>query len=273
MNYRHSFHAGNLADLVKHLGLTLLLQKFHEKDAPFFFLDTHAGAGLYDVRSEEARRAKEYEEAAEAFFRASPTPSILAPYKRMLEEVNPEGELRLYPGSPWIAKQFLRPQDRMAVAELAPEVFRQLKLRLEGSRQIGCHMKSGYDLLKTELPPREKRGAVLIDPPFESAKEFGAILSALQFGLRKFAQGVFIVWLPLADLVAVHEFYEKAAGISAKPKLLIECRWEGSKLAMPGCALLIFNPPWHFGEKLASQIGTMFERIGRKASVGLKPLS
>ncbi|HEY3797070.1 MAG TPA: 23S rRNA (adenine(2030)-N(6))-methyltransferase RlmJ [Caulobacteraceae bacterium] len=247
MNYRHAFHAGNHADVFKHAALTLVLTQLLSKPAPFAVLDTHAGAGVYDLTSDDARRTGE---AAEGVGRVFGHPLPAAPaYTAALAAANPDG-LAAYPGSPEIVRGLLREQDRLICCELHPAEAAALKARYRSDARVAVHHRDGYEAVGALLPPAERRGLVLIDPPFEAADETQRLIAALATGLRRWPTGIFMAWYPVKD-GRIGAALANAA--TAWPKALqaefLPYRQDGVRMA--GGGLLVVNAPWKLDEQLA----------------------
>ncbi|ALG71479.1 lactate dehydrogenase [Azospirillum thiophilum] len=260
MNYRHIFHAGNPADVMKHAVLALILDHLRAKPAPFCVLDTHAGIGRYDLTSEAARKTGESDEGIGrlwAGLQGDPPPHpALAPYLDAVRTLNPDGALRWYPGSPHIARAALRPQDRMVLVELHPDDARSLKAEFAGDRSVAVHQTDAYTALKAHLPPREKRGLVLVDPPFEQPDEFARMAEGLALAHRRWPTGVFALWYPIKERAAVWRFQD-AVEKTGIPKILIaELTWhpEDTHLRLNGSGLLIVNAPWRLDETLRAML-------------------
>ena len=205
MNYRHTFHAGNFADVVKHAVLALLIERLKAKATAFRVIDTHAGAGLYDLAGEQARRTDEWKGGIGRLLGKSPDPSLaalLSPYLSAVEAAQtlappgPDHSPRLYPGSPWIARHLLRPQDRLTAVELHPEDAASLSQLFAGDRQVKVIALDGWNALGAFVPPKERRGLVLIDPPFEERDEFDRLLAGLVKAHRRWPTGVYALWYP-----------------------------------------------------------------------------
>ena len=259
MNYRHGYHAGNFADVLKHTALCELLRLLTAKDKKLFVLDTHAGAGGYDLGSGLARRTGEAE-AGIVRLAAAPRAGMPAAVVRYLAAVaaydrkfGPAGgKPRRYPGSPRLVRAALRPGDRFIACELHPEEALALKREFAGDRAVEVRQADGYKVLKALLPPIERRGLVLIDPPFEVTDEYERLLRALHQGVRRFATGCYAVWYPIKDEAAVATFKATLAGVKA---LILELRLHGApegKLA--ACGLAVINPPWTFQEAMAEAL-------------------
>jgi 23S rRNA (adenine2030-N6)-methyltransferase len=266
MNYRHGYHAGNFADVLKHLALCELLRRLTAKDKKLFVLDTHAGAGGYDLGGSLARRTGEAE-AGIVRLAAAPRAGMPAAVVRYLAAVaaydrkfGPAGgKPGRYPGSPRLVRAALRPGDRFIACELHPEEALALKREFAGDRAVEVRQADGYKVLKALLPPIERRGLVLIDPPFEVTDEYERLLRALHQGVRRFATGCYAVWYPIKDELAAAFVRELAM---FKP-LVLELRLEGvapGKLA--ACGLAVINPPWRFEEAMREALPWIAEQLG-----------
>lgn len=253
MNYRHSYHAGNFADVFKHVQLTLLLQALRAKEAPFCYLDTHAGTGRYDLQGTTAQKTGEYLQGVMRFWlRGDVIESApAADYLAAVRALNPDGELRYYPGSPRIARHFLRPQDRMVLIELHPEDVIFLKREFRGDKQVHVHCADGYTGLKAFLPPPEKRGLVLIDPPFEDGNEFERLTDSLRIAYQRWPTGIFALWYPLKDDYRVQHFHRQLVVSGMRKLLLVEMHLHAHPPVntLYGCGMIIVNPPWQMDEK------------------------
>lgn len=269
MNYRHAFHAGNFADVVKHLALVLCLERLNAKDKPWRYIDTHSGVGRYDLSSDEARRSPEWRDGVARVWEAEPAapPEVrqaLAPFMRIIREMNPSGLLETYPGSPLIAQMLGRTTDAIRLCELHPEDSETLRATMGRDRRVKVENRDGFDALPAFLPPPERRGVVLIDPPFEkgtadSKDDFRDMLRAARKGIERWKEGTYILWRPLKDLGAVETFDGdlatfaiEEAGIEPE-KVLVADLWV-RELGLPGplagAGLVIVNPPFGVREQL-----------------------
>ena len=257
MNYRHAFHAGNHADVLKHTVLLALCEALAAKPAACFALDTHAGRGLYRLDEERSRRTGEAAAGVGAVLAAKPTPA-LAPYRAALDACRAAHGEDAYPGSPWLLAHALREHDRIACCELQPEEAAALRQHLGADPRVGVHQRDGYAAIDALLPPRSGgsrigRGLVLIDPPYEAQRaEFDPILAALRSGLQRWPQGMFVLWYPVKQRATLQPFLRRAAHLPAKSVLVAELmvRPEESALRMNGSGLLLCNPPWRFDQVL-----------------------
>lgn len=257
MNYRHLYHAGNFADVVKHVVLIVLLQALQRKEAPFCFLDTHAGIGLYELESAEAQKKQEYENGiAKLFAESSETlPAAIHDYLTIVRQYNAGNHLSIYPGSPYIAGQLLRSQDQMILCELHPADYLALKENMRGAKSVAIHHIDAYLAMKAFIPPKQKRGLVLIDPPFEITHEFEKITHALEKALTHWRGGNFMVWYPLKNKSAVADFYRDIQQLQAEYCILhFSLTTEVAPGKLSACGILLINPPWQIKETLANTL-------------------
>ncbi|MDP1575010.1 MAG: 23S rRNA (adenine(2030)-N(6))-methyltransferase RlmJ [Coxiellaceae bacterium] len=257
MNYRHLYHAGNFADVVKHVILIALFNHFKEKEPAFCCLDTHAGIGLYELNSIETQKKKEYETGILKLFFAEKKsiPSEIQDYISMIEKLNGKGKFSFYPGSPWIAKSLMRDQDKLILCELHTEDYQTLKDNFRGEKNIAIHHQDAYLGMKAFLPPKEKRGLVLIDPPFEMTNEFECIENALKTALKHWKSGCFMVWYPIKENAPAQHFLKNISALS--PDYLayhFSIDPMEAKTALSRCGILIINPPWKLSEKLETSV-------------------
>jgi len=254
MNYRHAFHAGNFADVVKHLALVAILLHLSRKDAAFAVIDTHAGQGLYDLRGEAARRTGEGEKGIGRILAAAPHSSWPALLRRYIEIVKTTGE-GLYPGSPLIAARLLRRQDRFVGIEKHPDDAAALTKALAPFANLRSECAEGYARLKALLPPPERRGLVLIDPPYESPDEFQQVARALSDALARFANGIYLLWYPVKSAGEAHAFAGAVLAAGAKKVVRVTIELEadergGAKERLAASGLIIVNPPFGFAEEM-----------------------
>jgi 23S rRNA (adenine2030-N6)-methyltransferase len=260
MNYRHAYHAGNFADCFKHALLVALLDSLARKPKPYFVLDTHAGAGWYDLDAEPSRRTAEAEAGILRLLDA-PSPD-LARYLRLVTE------LGLYPGSPALIRATMRSTDRLACCELRADEASILKRRFHHDSRLEVHRRSGWEALGALLPPTEGRGLVFIDPPFEAHDEFGTLLEGLQRGYRRFHHGIFAAWYPIKQLEAVRRFHAglAASGIRSVVAVELHLRDPATLDRLNGCGLVVINPPYQFEDQARLIANAVFEGLGDRES-------
>lgn len=221
----------------------MLFESLLKKDSPILFLDTHAGIGKYDLTSEIAHKTREYESGIARIYNLRDCPSVVKIYQNITPNM-----LHFYPGSPLIIRKLMRPQDSMILNELHQEDAQSLKRYFYQDKQVSVHYVNGYHGLKAFLPPKNGRGLVLIDPPFEEKDEFKQVISGLQTALTRFANGVYMIWYPIKNSVEIKNFYKKLNNIECKNILAIELSIGKniSKLGLTSCGLIIVNAPWQF---------------------------
>jgi 23S rRNA (adenine2030-N6)-methyltransferase len=246
--YRHLFHAGNFADVFKHALLAQLVLGLAKKDKPFFCLDTHAGIGLYDLTHEWARKNAEYKAGIALVWTKKDAPPELSPYLDAVRAENPDGRLNFYPGSPRIVRRLMRAHDRLALTELNKKDCETLAKLFAGDRQVHVRFSDGYQALKAFLPPPERRGLVFVDSSFDRAQEFKRLTDGFVEGHLKFATGVYALWYPLMDAIAMHAFERRVAATGIRKILQLELavRNVGFSGSVRGCGMLVANPPFGF---------------------------
>ena len=277
MNYRHAYHAGNFADVLKHAVLSLVLTYMTRKAAPFRVIDTHAGIGMYDLASEAAEKTGEWKGGIGRLWGgpeagAAPLPdaaaALLAPYLDAVRACNPDGELRRYPGSPCLALALMRVEDRLVANELHPEDAAWLGEALAGDRRAKVLGLDGWLALKAQLPPKERRGVILVDPPFEQPGELERIAQGLQSALRRFAGGVYLLWYPIKDPRLIARFQEAIGKIAPKESLAIDLllREPSDIDRLNGSGLVVINPPYTLEADLALLLPVLAARLGDGSS-------
>jgi 23S rRNA (adenine2030-N6)-methyltransferase len=276
MNYRHAFHAGNFADVLKHAVLARILRHLCRKEAPWRFLDTHSGTGLYDLASDEALRTGEWRDGIGRIISGPPLDPVLAdfldPWLAAVRAANGGRDLLVYPGSPTIAAAIARPQDRLVFVELHPLDADDLSARFAHDRRVTVAREDGWIAVRGRLPPPERRGLVLIDPPFERPGEFDRIVRAFADARRRFATGIVAAWYPIKDpdTVAV----AKQALVSAgHPRLLAIEQWVRDPRGdgpLSGAGLVIANAPWRLAEDCEAALPALTERLSSGAGSGFR---
>ncbi|MSP53428.1 MAG: 23S rRNA (adenine(2030)-N(6))-methyltransferase RlmJ [Gammaproteobacteria bacterium] len=274
MNYRHLYHAGSFADVVKHVVLTLLLQQFLKKETPFCFIDSHAGLGVYDLGSYEARATNE---AVTGILRlltlGSDLPDWLLPYWKIVQTLQSNEKITVYPGSPLIARDFLRPQDKMILNEKHDETYEALKHFFYRDPQVTVHHRDAYEFLPAILPVKDySRALILIDPPYEKTTEKADLTAALAKALKRFAHGMYAIWFPLTEKMPHLELgKELKALLPAEKNLLIEFSIADPaslEKGLMGCAMIIINPPWQFKDALQEALPSLWKILSIRSQGG-----
>lgn len=256
MNYRHHFHAGNFADVMKHVLMLELLDRLNSKDKPYRYIDTHAGAGMYDLSRAPAQKSGEYLSGIHRLIQLNASSLSNAPpaVKRYLDFVKQLREQQgngWYPGSPWLAAKQIRPIDQATLFELHSIVFEELRSNIRDNR-VGVHERDAYEGLMAVIPPKEKRGLVMIDPPYElERKDFPQLVELLSNAHKKWSTGVFAVWYPIKDREMIERFEKKMSKTGIRRQLICElCVWpDDTPVGLNGCGLLVINPPWQFADQ------------------------
>jgi 23S rRNA (adenine2030-N6)-methyltransferase len=248
LSYRHLFHAGNFADVFKHALLARLLLALGRKDTPYCYLDTHAGTGRYDLSHEWAWKRREFETGIGRLWARKDIPAELAPYLDVVRAENPKGRLRFYPGSALIALKLRRPGDRLVLVELNRTDCAELEAVAARERHVAVHCMDGYRALEAFLPPAERRGLALIDSGFDRAREFARLVRSLKQAHRRWPTGQYAAWYPLMGPAVMREFARgvENSGIRKVLRLELRVRKPQPGTPMPGCGMLVVNPPWKF---------------------------
>ena len=270
MNYRHAFHAGNFADVIKHIVLVRILTYLHDKPAAFRVIDSHAGAGVYDLAGDEASRGGEWltgiARVMQARFSETAAP-LVAPYLDIVRAFNPQRGLQAYPGSPLIARALLRPQDRLVACELEPVARKQLIGALRRDTQARVVDLDGWVALPAFVPPKERRGLVLIDPPFERKDEFDRLASSFAEAFAKWPTGSYMLWYPAKSRRATDELARKVAGVTGGADKCLRLEFSVAPQTADGplasAGLLIVNPPWTLMADLKTILSELEKPLGQ----------
>ncbi|MFI4919823.1 MAG: 23S rRNA (adenine(2030)-N(6))-methyltransferase RlmJ [Legionellales bacterium] len=259
LSYQHGYHAGNFADVIKHIALTRLLSYLTIKDTPLFYLETHAGKGVYDFKDKQAAKTGEYKQGINLIWPdRKKLPPVFNDYIQAIKLLNDKEELRHYPGSPSLAVNGLRKQDRLYFCELHPTEFDALEQMPHQFKKVHLSNTDGIASLKALLPPPEKRGLVFIDPSFEIKDEYKKIPAAIKQAFTHFSNGVFCLWYPLVDKKLVEKLSRGMSDLGAKNALQIEFHLTlAPKEGMSGCGLWIINPPYTFADEMKSVLNTL----------------
>jgi len=263
LGYRHAFHAGNFADVLKHAVFVFVLGHAGRKAKPLYVLDTHAGAGAYDLSSPQALRTGEHRAGIGRLMAAGPAPPLAASYLDLVRAANPGGRLLAYPGSPALARAMLRPQDRLELAELHPSDHAALAARFAAVPRTRVVRGDGLELLLARMPPPERRGVVLIDPSYELESDHAAVVRALARAHRRFATGVYLLWYPVIERARVEALLAalRAAAIPAIYRLELCLLPDTPGRGMTGSGLLVVNPPWILPDEAARALPWLADRL------------
>jgi 23S rRNA (adenine2030-N6)-methyltransferase len=270
LNYQHAFHAGNFADVHKHAVLARILSYLKGKPAAFRVIDTHAGAGRYDLRGAEASRGSEWQEGIGRLL-GRPVPdevkTLLAPYLDVVQNLNPGGTLRVYPGSPLLALHLIRPQDRLIACELEPRAAAALKGVLR-DRRAAVLAIDGWTALGAYVPPKERRGVVLVDPPFEEAADFTRLASALAAAHRKWPTGIYVLWYPIKERDAPDALARRLRKLSMPGVLRCEITMGPPRAdaGLVGSGLIVINPPFKLAADLKVLLPALAEAFSPQAA-------
>ncbi|EKF9673818.1 23S rRNA (adenine(2030)-N(6))-methyltransferase RlmJ [Vibrio cholerae] len=255
LSYRHSFHAGNHADVLKHIVQSLILNSLQQKEKPFVYHDTHSGVGRYDLTHEWSEKTGEYKQGIARVWQQDHIPAELDSYLDAIRQLNQGETLRYYPGSPRVARAHLREQDRMVLTELHPSDYPLLEQEFHRDRQVSIYKEDGFARLKASLPPQERRGLVLIDPPYELAKEYRDVVRAIAQSYKRWATGIYAIWYPVVNRCDIDDMLEGLQGLEIRKILQIELGVapDTNECGMTASGMIVINPPW----TLESQMQTI----------------
>ncbi|ENM5843064.1 23S rRNA (adenine(2030)-N(6))-methyltransferase RlmJ [Vibrio mimicus] len=255
LSYRHSFHAGNHADVLKHIVQSLILNSLQQKEKPFVYHDTHSGVGRYDLTHEWSEKTGEYKQGIARVWQQDNIPAELDSYLDAIRQLNQGETLRYYPGSPRVAHAHLREQDRMVLTELHPSDYPLLEQEFHRDRQVSIYKEDGFARLKASLPPQERRGLVLIDPPYELAKEYRDVVQAIAQSYKRWATGIYAIWYPVVNRCDIDDMLEGLQGLGIRKILQIELGVspDTNERGMTASGMIVVNPPW----TLESQMQTI----------------
>lgn len=269
LSYRHAFHAGNHADVLKHFVEVSALDYLLGKDKPLCYVDTHAGPGMYDLTRGYAAQNEEFRSGIARLWNCTALPAPLSRYVDCIRALNPDGTLAVYPGSPALASQLLRADDRLALFELHSSDFALLQDWAAGDRRIRLQQQNGFEGLIAQMPPRERRALVLIDPPYEIKQDYEQVTGALRGALKRFATGVFVIWYPL---LTRSEVARMKRTLRNQP----EWRWLNAELTvagendkgMFGSGVFVINPPWPLHSQLQESLPVLASLLGADGKAG-----
>ncbi|AKR79122.1 MULTISPECIES: 23S rRNA (adenine(2030)-N(6))-methyltransferase RlmJ [Edwardsiella] len=263
LSYRHSFHAGNHADVLKHTVQSLIIAALKEKDKPFLYLDTHAGAGRYLLSGEHAEKTGEYLEGIARLWQRDDLPEALTPYMDAVRHFNRSGQLRYYPGSPLIARQLLREQDRLHLSELHPSDFPLLRAEFQKDERARVVRENGYQQLKSQLPPATRRGLILIDPPYELKSDYQDVVKGIQEGHKRFATGTYALWYPVVLRQNIKRMIHalEETGIRRILQIELAVRPDSDQRGMTASGMIVINPSWKLEEQMRSLLPWLHQAL------------
>jgi 23S rRNA (adenine2030-N6)-methyltransferase len=269
LSYRHAFHAGNHADVLKHLILLQIAEYLGEKPAPFWIIDTHAGAGRYALESAHASKLAEFKDGIGRLWEAKGLPPAAKDYVDMVRQLNPDGQLRHYPGSPWLARQMLRDGDRLRLYEMHTTDAKLLHECFQGSgREVAITDGDGFTGLKAILPPPPRRALVLIDPSYETKSDYTAVVKALQEALKRFPTGTYALWYPMLSKLESRQLPDKLKRLGCSNWLhaTLEVKAPAKDgFGMNGSGMFVINPPWTLEKKLHETLPKLTELLAQGA--------
>ncbi|MCV9935707.1 23S rRNA (adenine(2030)-N(6))-methyltransferase RlmJ [Boseaceae bacterium BT-24-1] len=271
MNYRHGFHAGNFADVLKHVVLMRILTHLNAKDKPWRVIDTHAGAGRYDLGSEEALKTHEWRDGVARLEQAPLAPKVedlLKPWREALAAARARHGAETYPGSPWLCRHAMRADDRLIAAELHENTYRKLAQALARDERCKALEIDGWTALRANVPPKERRGLVLIDPPFEEKDEFATLAAEFIAAHRKWPTGIYALWYPIKDMRAVESLLDaiEDAGIGRLLRLEVDVDRPDAAGGLSATGMLVVNPPWLLAQEAEILLPALCERLAQGPS-------
>ncbi len=272
LSYRHAYHAGNHADVLKHLVLVQLTRYLGQKDKPFWYVDTHAGAGIYALDSVHATKLAEYKNGVARLWERKDLPVSLAEYMAIVRQLNPDRKLRAYPGSPYFALWSMREQDRLRLFELHSRDARLLQENFQDAgKRVIVEASDGFAGLKAALPPPSRRALTLIDPSYEEKQDYERVFHALKEALTRFAGGTYVLWYPQLTRLDAHELPQRLKRLPAKSWLHVALRVNTPNkdgFGMHGSGLFVLNPPWTLHATLQETMPFLTELLGQDAGAG-----
>lgn len=271
LSYRHAFHAGNHADVLKHYVLSVVLAHTVHKDKPFWYIDTHAGAGMYSLSEGYATQNAEFEEGISKLLTAKDLPESLTDYVTLIQSFN-AGKLTLYPGSPMVAEHYLRADDRMRLFELHPNDYKLLAENFSGyGKQVKVEMQNGFSGIKACLPPPTRRAVVLIDPPYEDKQDYQHVIDMMKDSLKRFSTGTYIIWYPILQRPEPEEMIENLLQLDMSDWLHVSMNIHAPSnegFGMHGSGLFIINPPWTLPKTLTESMPVLTKLLALDDQAG-----
>jgi len=264
LSYRHSFHAGNFADVLKHSVLIHILEHLKKKQKPFCYVDTHAGAGRYSLKGEHAEKTQEYIQGIGALWGANNLPPVIDAYVDVIKEFNSQGDLNYYPGSPVIAKHVLRRQDRLFLYELHSTDFKLLDTALEQDKRVQLHHADGFKHCIGLMPPAQRRGLVLIDPSYEVKADYDQVFEIIMQLYKRFTTGTYALWYPVVERSRINEIEKKIQASPLKNVQLFELGQlaDSREYGMTASGMIVVNPPWTLNKAMQQALPYLAEQLG-----------
>lgn len=267
LSYRHAFHAGNHADILKHYTFSLILDYFNQKDKPYHVIDTHAGAGMYTIQSDFSQKNMEFETGVSRLLKATQLPESLERFVTMIQSFNPISAFDFYPGSPKVAEYFLRDNDKLRLFELHPNEYKILSNNFNESKkkQTQILLQDGFKGLKACLPPSTKRGIVIIDPPYEQKQDYQQVVETIQDSLKRFASGCYMIWYPLLARDEPEQMINGLRALGAPNWLnaTLQITTPSADAGMYGSGLYIINPPWTLQQMLQESLPILTKLLAK----------
>lgn len=278
LSYHHAYHAGNFADVLKHSITIHILNYMMQKPKPVFYLDTHAGTGAYALNTDEALKNKEFDNGIGKLWpqreSLSKLPNLISEYLKQINHFNPSNELCHYPGSPWLAQQLLREQDRLALYELHPQAFKALSENFANDKRIKAYQSDGFQACLSQLPPKERRGLVLMDPPYEIKQDYQMVAETLIKAHKKFATGTYVLWYPVVDRFRIKALTNQFIQSGIRNIVLFELgiNKDGEK-GMTSSGMIVINPPWTLVKTVKEALPFLAQTLaGNKGQFSIKQL-
>jgi len=264
LSYRHSFHAGNFADVLKHTVATSIINYMLKKDKPMCYLDTHSGCGAYSLKSNEALKTNEFNNGIMQLWGRADLPEPVAAYLAQVAEFNAQSDLEFYPGSPSIAFQMLREMDRLFLFELHPNEFTTMRENFSGIRQVKMANSDGLKGLVANMPPKERRGLVLIDPSYEIKTEYEQVVDTLVQAYKRFSTGTYALWYPVIDRFTIDKMERQltAAGIANIQLFELGIKADSSERGMTSSGMIVINPPWTLQKEMQASLPFLADLLG-----------
>jgi len=265
LSYRHAFHAGNHADVLKHLMLVQTIVYMQRKEKPFVYIDTHAGGGVYNLRSDWAQKNREYENGIGRIWQRADLPAAMSKYVDIVTAMNPSSELCQYPGSPWIVKQLMRPGDKCRLYELHSSEVENLQACFSDDQSVKIEKSDGFSALKSQLPPRERRAVVLMDPSYENKQDFSQVVAVLKDAYHRFATGVYMIWYPIIWSKYLKQLEDSLRNSGISNILCCELHVASENASgLTGSGMFVVNPPWVLADDMRHSLPYLADVLAQR---------